>query len=249
MIASEVHDEAIIVFLDRPAERNGLVPELLHRLVEHLTSAAQARRPVILAAEGPAFCVGADLNWLASLRDPATGVAELVAVHHLAITTLVDLPVPVISAVHGAVAGGGIGLALAADYCITADDASFRAAYFRLGLTPDAGASAFLQQALGSSRTKELLLTNRSLGAQEACALGLVNEVVPPNTLLERALGFAASLEPVPSYVLLETRRLMDSVNLKNQLQLESVAIRTAARGAFFREALRAFRERHSPST
>jgi 2-(1,2-epoxy-1,2-dihydrophenyl)acetyl-CoA isomerase len=246
VIAHEVRDGIPVVRLDRPAERNALIPELLHALVDQLKSAAASRRPVILSAAGPAFCVGADLNWLASLRDPALGVADLVAVHHLAISTLVEMPVPVIAAVNGPVAGGGLGLALAPDYCVVAERASFSTAYFRLGLTPDGGASTFLERAIGPARTRELLLTNRRLSAREACEWGLVNQVVDDAALLDRAVEFAASLAPVPSYALLETRRLMDVANLRNQLQLESVAIRTAARGEFFRAALREFRERHA---
>jgi 2-(1,2-epoxy-1,2-dihydrophenyl)acetyl-CoA isomerase len=198
-----------------------------------------------LSGNGTGFCVGADLNWLSSLHDPAIGVADLVAVHHLAINTIVDMPVPVIAAINGAVAGGGIGLALATDYCIAADHASFTAAYFRLGLTPDGGASTFLERAIGRARTSELLLTNRRLSAQEACAWGLVNEVVASENLLDRAVQFANDLWPVPSYALLQTRMLLDATNLRNQLQLESVAIRTAARGEFFRSALKAFIAAH----
>jgi 2-(1,2-epoxy-1,2-dihydrophenyl)acetyl-CoA isomerase len=221
-----------------------MVPALLQTLVEHLHQASAGKRPVILTGNGPAFCVGADLEWLATFADPSLGVAELVAVHHLAVTTILDLPVPIISALNGSVAGGGIGLALATDYCIAAESASFTAAYFRLGLTPDGGASAFLERTIGMVRTRELLLTNRRLRAREAYDWGLVNEVVADGELLNRALAFAASLDPVPGYALLQTRRLLNAGNLRNQLQMESVAIRTAAKGEFFRKALGRYREK-----
>jgi 2-(1,2-epoxy-1,2-dihydrophenyl)acetyl-CoA isomerase len=155
------------------------------------------------------------------------------------------MPVPVIAAVNGATAGGGLGLAFAADYCIAAERASFTAAYFRLGLTPDGGASAFLERTIGPGRTRELLLTNRRLSAREAYDWGLINQVVADNDLLEHAVRFALNLEPVPPYALLQTRRLLDASYLRNQLQLESVAIRTAARGKFFKAALRRFAETH----
>jgi 2-(1,2-epoxy-1,2-dihydrophenyl)acetyl-CoA isomerase len=247
VIATESHDGIIVVRLDRPAQRNALVPELLQALVKHLQQvAASSQRPVILTANGPSFCVGADLKWLARQHDPAVGVADLVAVHHLAITTIVEMPVPVIAAINGAIAGGGLGLALAADYVIAAErGASFTAAYFRLGLTPDGGSSAFLERAIGPARTRELLLTNRRLGAREAYGWGLVNEVVADEELLARALRFADELPFVPGYALLQTRRLLDASFLRNQLQLESVAIRTAARGEFFRAALAKFAEAH----
>jgi 2-(1,2-epoxy-1,2-dihydrophenyl)acetyl-CoA isomerase len=243
VIASESRDGVTIVRLDRPDRHNAMIPALLQALVEELQRAAARTHPVILTGNGPAFCVGADLRWLATFADPSLGVAELVAIHHLAVTTVLDLPAPVISALNGSVAGGGIGLALATDYCIAAESASFTAAYFRLGLTPDGGASAFLERTIGMVRARELLLTNRRLGAREAYEWGLVNEVVPDGELLERSMAFARNLEPVPGYALLQTRRLLNAGNLRNQLQMESVAIRTAAKGAFFRNALARYRD------
>jgi 2-(1,2-epoxy-1,2-dihydrophenyl)acetyl-CoA isomerase len=218
---------------------------MLEAFVGELRRASASTKPVIITGTGNAFCAGADLKWLATFADPSLGVAELVAVHHLAITTIVDMRVPVIAAVNGSVAGGGIGLALAADYCIAAESASFTTAYFRLGLTPDGGSSAFLERTIGPARTRELLLTNRRLMADEALAWGMINAVVPDDRLLDEAVSFAASLAPVPGYALLQTRRLLDASYLRNQLQLESVAIRTAAKGDFFKDALAAYRQRH----
>jgi 2-(1,2-epoxy-1,2-dihydrophenyl)acetyl-CoA isomerase len=245
VISTECRDGIPIVRLDRADHGNAMVPELLSALVDHLRNAASNNKPVVLTGSAKTFCTGADLHWLASLHDPAIGVADLVAVHHLAITTMVEMPVPVIAAVNGAAAGGGLGLALAADYCIAAERATFTAAYFRLGLTPDGGASAFLERTIGPGRTRELLLTNRRLSAREAYDWGIVNRAVRDDELLEEAIHFAASLEPVPPYALLQTRRLLDASYLRNQLQLESVAIRTAARGEFFKAALRRFTEGH----
>jgi 2-(1,2-epoxy-1,2-dihydrophenyl)acetyl-CoA isomerase len=245
-VRSTSTDQGIVVVrLDRPERRNALTPDMAQELVDELRAAARNERPVVLTGSGDAFCAGADLKWLATLHDPAQGVAELVAVHHLAITTMVDMRVPLISAVNGAVAGGGLGLALAADYHLAARRATFTAAYFRLGLTPDGGSSTFLERTIGPLRTLELLLTNRRLTADEARAWGLLNEVVDDADLLDRATTFAASLAPIPGYALLQTRRLLDATFLRNQLQLESVAIRTAARGEFFRAALDAFVAAH----
>jgi 2-(1,2-epoxy-1,2-dihydrophenyl)acetyl-CoA isomerase len=218
---------------------------MLEALVEQLHQAAARDDPVILTGNGPAFCAGADLGWLSTRPDLALGVAELVAVHHLAVATLFDMRVPVIAALNGAVAGGGMGLVLATDYCVAAESASFTAAYARLGLTPDAGVTAFLERSVGMARARELLLTNRRLGAREAYEWGLVNEVVPDSELLDRVVAFAARLEPLAGYALLQTRRLLDASYLHNQLQLESVAIRTAAKGEFFKNALQRYREAH----
>jgi 2-(1,2-epoxy-1,2-dihydrophenyl)acetyl-CoA isomerase len=245
LISTESRRGIAVVRIDRPEGRNALVPELAQGLVDHLLAAGATKRPVILTATGTTFCPGADLKWLGGQRDPAHGVAELVAVHHLAVTTLLEMPVPVIAAINGAVAGGGLGLALATDYRIAGERATFTTAYLRLGLTPDGGSSAFLVQNIGMTRTLELLLTNRRLGAHEACDWGLVNEVVANDQLVDRAIEFAKSLAPMPSYALLETRRLLDTVNIRNQLQRESVAVRTTARGAWFHTALKDFLEKH----
>ncbi len=245
MIAVESYDGVAVVRLDRPAQRNALIPELLEQLVNALKQAASSHTAVILTAQGPSFCAGADLRWLCGFQDASLGVAELVAIHHVAITTIIDMRVPVIAAINGSVAGGGMGLALACDYIIAAESASFTAAYFRLGLTPDGGASNFLERSIGLVRTRELLLTNRRLTAAEALNWGMLNAVVPDAELLDRAVEFARKLAPVPGYALVPTRRLLDSANLRNQLQLESVAIRTSAKGEFFKAALQAFREAH----
>ncbi|HEV7665308.1 MAG TPA: enoyl-CoA hydratase/isomerase family protein [Chloroflexota bacterium] len=245
MITTNTRDGIQVVVLDRPERRNALVPELAERLVEALRSAGEAGRPVVLTATGTTFCPGADLKWMAAEPDAAVAVAELVAVHHLAVVTLLEMPVPVIAAVTGAVAGGGLGLALACDYRVAAERATFTAAYFRLGLTPDGGSSAFLQQMIGRAKTLELLLTNKTLSAVEARDWGLVNEVVADDRALEAAVAFARSLHATPGYALRQTRGLLDAINIRNQLQLEAVAIRTAARGAWFRDAVAAFAAAH----
>src|SRR5690349_2670124 len=102
----------------------------MDELIDALRQVAPCCRAVVLTASGATFCPGADLKWLASFHDPSLGVAELVAVFHRAIAAVLDMPVPVVAAVNGAVAGGGLGLALAADCRIAAQSASFTAAYF-----------------------------------------------------------------------------------------------------------------------
>jgi 2-(1,2-epoxy-1,2-dihydrophenyl)acetyl-CoA isomerase len=245
VISTHDHDGVTVVALDRPERHNALVPELASALVSALRDAAGLRRPVVLTGTGQTFCPGADLKWLGEFPDPSQGVAELVAEHHLAVTTLLEMPVPVIAAINGPVAGGGLGLALATDHRVASTRATFTAAYFRLGLTPDGGASAFLQLMIGRPRTLEMLLTNRSVDASEALSWCLVNEVVEPEEVVPRAVAFARALEAVPHYALRETRKLLDSINIRNQLQLESVAIRTSSRGEFFRAALRKFLAEH----
>ncbi len=102
-----------------------------------------------------------------------------------------------------------------------------------------------MARTIGAARTLELLLTNRRLSAAEALAWGMISEVVADAQLVERAVAFASGLAAVPAFALRQSRQLLDTINMRDQLQLEAVAIRTAARGQAFRTALKAFLDAH----
>lgn len=246
MITSTVRDGVTVVHLDRPQHHNALVPEMAQALVAAITSAANNERPLILTGTGATFCPGADLKWMAAQPDPAVAVAILVADYHLAVTTLLDSRVPIVAAINGPVAGGGLGLALAADLRVADPRATFAAAYLRLGLTPDGGATALLPAVIGRARTLELLLGKRSLSASDALSWGLVTEVSGEGRSVERAIELARTLVAAPGYAIRTSRTLLDSGSIRDQLQLEAVAIRTASRGPWFREALARFVAEHS---
>jgi 2-(1,2-epoxy-1,2-dihydrophenyl)acetyl-CoA isomerase len=237
LVRREDRDGIAILTLNRPERRNAMTPELMSALASAFWEPAP--RAFVLTGAPPAFCVGADLKWLGALDDPGAGVAELVAAHHRAVRAMRASPVPVLTAVNGAAAGGGMSLALAGDYCVAAPEARFTAAYFRLGLTPDGGNSVFLPALAGRARTMELLLSNRALTADEALAWGLVNEI----GALAHACQVAASFEGVPAETLLATRRLLDKT-LLDQLDEEQDAVSSAARRPEFEQALRAFLRR-----
>jgi 2-(1,2-epoxy-1,2-dihydrophenyl)acetyl-CoA isomerase len=246
VIATDWHEGIGVVRLNRPAERNAMVPGLLDELIQALTqAAARSEMPIVLTGEGAFFCVGADLSWLAGRNDPADGVDELVRVHHRTIQTMFELAVPLIAAVNGPAAGGGLSLALAADCCVAASSATFTTAYFRLGLTPDGGTTALLPRRIGEGRARELLLTNRRLSASEAHAWGLVNEVAPDAELLDRAVASARNLAYVPPETLRQTRQLLDGGALREHLELEAEAISAAARREPFQRAIAKFRKAH----
>ena len=246
MITTTVRDGVTIVCLDRPQRHNALVPEMAQALATAIRTASQAERPVVLTASGTTFCPGADLKWMAAQPDPAVAVATLVADHHLAVTTLLDARVPVIAAINGPVAGGGLGLALAADLRVADPGATFTAAYLRLGLTPSGGATALLPALIGRARALDLLFSDQSLNARDALAWGLVSEVCDTaGQSVARAIELARGMVAAPGYAVRESRALLESGNIRNQLQLEAVAIRAAARGAWFRDALAKFAAAH----
>ena len=238
----------IVLGVDRPDRRNAMIPERVGQLADQVRRIGQdgRYRAIVFTGRGDDFCVGLDLKWLAAQPEPAEAVCEMVAAHHRLVRAMAGSPVPIVAAVNGPAAGGGISLALAADYRVAAFCATFTAAYFRLGLPPDGGNSLLLARAIGAGRAMELLISNRSLPAEEAHAWGLVNEVVPAGALMERAYQVALAVSEVSAETLLDTRGLLDSAagaSLEKVLDLEEERMCEAARRPAFAAALRAYVE------
>lgn len=153
-------------------------------------------RALVITGAGTMFCAGYDLAALPALR--ALTVPEFLDLEDLAsgaIAALHRLPVPVVAAVNGAAAGGGLSLALAADLRIAATSATFSAAFARVGFSVgELGTSWMLTRLLGPGIAAELSFTGRSVAAEEALRIGLVNRVVEPEALAEAALALALEL-------------------------------------------------------
>ena len=132
---------------------------------------------VLLDAAGPAFCAGGDVIMMSTSGADGAAVTDAAHIIHEGIRTFMESDTPVVAAVQGAVAGGGLGLMLTADYIVAAEDAKFVSRYATIGLTPDLGVSTLLAQAVGQRRALQLLLQDRMLTAPEALDWGLVAEV------------------------------------------------------------------------
>ena len=132
---------------------------------------------MILDAAGPAFCAGGDVFAMATSNATGADVTGAAHVIHDGIRTFALSDKPIVAAVQGAVAGGGLGLMLTADYIVAADSAKFVSKYANIGLTPDLGVSTLLPAAIGQRRALQLLLQDRTLSAAEALDWGLVAEV------------------------------------------------------------------------
>ncbi|WP_062212115.1 enoyl-CoA hydratase/isomerase family protein [Demequina oxidasica] len=132
---------------------------------------------IVISASGPAWCVGGDLLAMANAEVAGSQVTDAAHVIHEGIAALVESSVPVVAAVRGAVAGGGIGLMLAADYVVAGPDLRVTGSYSDVGLTPDLGVSTLLTRAVGERRALEVLLTKRELDAAAALEWGMVAEV------------------------------------------------------------------------
>ncbi|VVJ22192.1 Enoyl-CoA hydratase (EC [Amycolatopsis camponoti] len=184
-------------------------------------------RAVLLTAAGPAFCVGGDLREFAAAGDLRAHLDRVTGALHDALRVFAGLDAPVVAAVRGAVAGAGLGLVGAADLVVAAEDATFVAAYTRIGYTPDAGVTWSLPRLVGPRLALDLLLTNRRLSAAEARFAGLVTSVVPDadRTAAELARQLAGTASGV-------TKRLVRqglSASFDRQLDDEARAIAEAA--------------------
>jgi enoyl-CoA hydratase len=201
LIFKEIQPAIGLITLNRPARLNALSLDLLddlHHLYDEL-EASPAVRVVILTGAGRGFCSGADLKDERSKTE--SGRLYQNAASHLfkvqkkfssIITRLRAIPQPVISAVNGPAAGGGMCLALASDMVFASPKAAFTPSFINIGLSGgELGSSFFLQKAVGSIRAAEILLTGRTVDASEAQRLGLVIRVVEEEKLLETAIAHA----------------------------------------------------------
>ena len=179
------------VTIDNPPDNN-LDKEVLSRLnrtVSEVYAEQSQLRVVLLLAKGRNFSAGIDYSKMAKMtRDEARHFAE---VGYNLLKHIENLPVPVIAAVKGETTGAGLGLALAADIRIAASDARFSFPEARFGVPPIFGSSQRLYKTMGVGRAKELLFTGRTVDADEALRIGLVNSVVPADVLDEEAVRLA----------------------------------------------------------
>jgi 2-(1,2-epoxy-1,2-dihydrophenyl)acetyl-CoA isomerase len=210
-----------------------------------------AVRAVVLTGAGRHFCFGGDLQGMAGQGDAVGGyLVELTTNIHAAISCLVRMRAPVIAAVNGTAAGGGVGLVCAADLAIAGRGSKFRLAYTGVALAPDCATSFLLPRIVGRRRALELLLTNRILPADEALDWGLVNELADDGEVLARAQALAATFAAGPTESYAAVKRLADAAEpgLESQLALESRAIAGQALHPQGREGVAAFLARRKPN-
>jgi 2-(1,2-epoxy-1,2-dihydrophenyl)acetyl-CoA isomerase len=210
-VSYEMRDEVALVTLDRPDRFNAVTQEVCDGLLEGLERAGDEARVAVITGAGKAFCSGADLSDL--MGEYETGGPDLYRVigerFNPIVEALLAARVPTIAAVNGAAAGAGMGIALACDLRVMADTSFFLSAFTGLALIPDTGTTWLLPHHLGLSRAVELTFSNRRLPATEAAGLGLTNDVVPVDEVVERAMELAGTLAAGPTAAYVATRRLL----------------------------------------
>ena len=208
-ILLEISEGVARLTLNRPASLNAVNAEMAGRwreLALRVTSDPEVEA-VLLDAVGPSFCAGGDVIEMAGSTDGGSGLTRMAGVLNEGIAALAEADVPIVAAVQGTVAGGGLGLMLVADYVVASDSARFTSRYADVGLTPDLGLTTLLPRAIGERRALQLLLSDAVLDARTALEWGLVSEVVGAEAVAGRAEVVARSWLDNPAFG--QARRLV----------------------------------------
>lgn len=239
------------ITLNRPEKRNAISFELIDDLLRALDELAKSDAIVlILTGAGKAFCSGMDLDNLKTLlgRSPEQNLKDSQTMVQL-FRSLYEFPKVTIAAVNGAAIAGGTGLALLCDFTLAVPEAKFGYTEVRIGFVP-AIVSTFLLRQVGEKQARDMLLSGRLFGAEDAVRMGLVNEVVAPEKLMIRAHELAAVLmENSPASLRATKQLLTDHARAELDAQIEA-AVRENAKirtTADFREGITSFLEKRKP--
>ncbi|MDE2580658.1 MAG: enoyl-CoA hydratase/isomerase family protein [Rhodospirillales bacterium] len=238
--------------LNRPERMNALSMEMRAELRDHLIRVRDdgAIRAAILTGAGTHFCAGADVGKMGEARSLRADRARLQRGSHTVVRLLHDIEKPIIAAVSGVAVGVGWSYALACDLIVAAEDARFGATFRRVGLAPDGGCAWFLARRVGPARGKELAFSGRIVAADEALRLGLVEYVVPGDTLLDKARELAADYAAGPTFALGLAKRMFDRATgpgLDEFLDYESLVQPQLHDTEDHREGVAAFKEKRPP--
>nr|WP_315262513.1 enoyl-CoA hydratase/isomerase family protein [uncultured Limnohabitans sp.] len=242
------------ITLSRPDVRNAFNDEVIAELKNAFTEAGQAAdvRCVVLAAEGPAFCAGADLNWMRRMAD-YTRDENLADAGQLAamLRAIYECPKPTIARVQGDVFAGGVGLVAACDMAVSVDTATYCLSEVKLGLIP-ATISPYVIRAMGARASHRYFLTAERFSAAEAHRIGLVHEVVAADALDAKVAELTSALVSASPNAVRACKRLVQDVaerEIDDALVAHTVAgiadIRSSAEG---KEGVQSFLQKRKPN-
>ena len=259
-IETEINDIGVMTLrMNRPEVLNSLNNHLVSAMIEALTEAATNDdvRAIVLTGNGRGFCAGADLaggGWPSEKgMSPGDVTANAMEIgFNPLVRAVVNSPKPVVTAINGVAAGGGVGLALSGDLVIAAESAKFRLVFAQqLGIIPDVGASWLVPNLIGRARANGLALLGENLDAATALDWGMLWEVVPDDTLLAKAQEYAGKLAQSPITGVKATVRAHDKAMLQSieeQLEFEKEEQRHFCNQPVFFEGVQAFIEKRKPN-
>ncbi|MCB2073465.1 MAG: enoyl-CoA hydratase/isomerase family protein [Novosphingobium sp.] len=239
------------IALNDPQTMNAANPDMGYELVDAFDRAADEARAVLLTGEGKAFCSGGNLAAAVEiLDDPKRDFGEQLEVSLNAVLVAIKrIDMPVVTAIRGAAAGYGAGLAAAGDIIVMGESAFFYLAFRHVGLVPDGGATYLLSKAVGRVRAMELMLLGEKLPAAKALDWGLATRVVPDAELDDAAMALAQELASGPRSLGMMKRMAWDALDngYETALDIERRSQREAGRSDDFIEGVKAFGEKRKP--
>lgn len=249
-IICEEKDGIAIVTLNRPEQLNAISVKLAEELGEVIDKVTvdDAIRVMIITGGNKVFCVGADI------REPRSEMTLLQQINirrnYRFYQKIEDMGKPVIAAIAGHCLGGGLEMAMACDLRIAAENASIGDAHSRIGVIGGAGATVRLPRLVGMTKAKEMILTGEPIDAQEAYRIGLVNKVVPVESLMDEAMRMAQTLKQRPPITLRLSKMCINDgmrMDLLSALEYEQKCFTIVGLSEDAKEGMRAFAEKRKP--
>ena len=251
------YDKVGVLTLNRSEARNALSPELSQGLRDGIAWVANEPSigALVIAGSGSAFCAGGDVKAMGKKSDAPPPshekqFRELQARHHGLGGALYKLRKPTIASLPGAAAGAGMAIALAFDMRVASDTAFLTAGYRGVGLSGDYGIAWLLTRVVGPARARELMLTGRRVTSEEAERIGLVNSVVPAESLMEETLAIATLLANGPQIALAYMKDNLDEafeLDHATAIDREADRLLKCRSTNDHREAVKAFAEKRAP--
>ena len=253
-IDCETRGEVVLLTLNRPDRLNAWTARMSAELCDAIEAANRdpAVGAIVVTGRGRGFCAGADIKDTFQSQLEGSGSSESARERPVDWVTLVRSSKPLIAAINGAAVGVGLTMILSFDYLIASDKARLSCRFIKMGLVPELASSHFLPQRVGFGRASELMLSGRLVGADEAAKLGLVDEVVPHDGLLDAALDKARSFSANPDLQLRMIKELItqnsDETDLALVQRRETDKLAIAYKSPEHKEAVQAFLEKREPS-
>lgn len=256
VLLTERHEHVAVLTLNRAHKLNALDAELRDAMLDAVASVQSDDnvRAVVFTGAGRGFCSGADLTGggRGEPRPPTQNdhLDDLGWVGRQALAVY-GLDKPVIAAVNGVAAGAGMSLSLACDLRVGSEKSRFKTVFIERNLSPDSGMSFFLPRIVGYSRAADLIYTSRTVEAEEAHRIGLLDRLVDHDDLLERAIELASQMTDWPPLALRVSKRVLQhnvECDLRTALRYELTSLSYGNRAVNDRrESLAAFREKRRP--
>lgn len=253
-ITLEKMEQYIIIHLNRPESLNSLNMQLaedLHSCLQYISKNHEIKS-ILVTGKGKAFCAGGDINDFRKARNPGVYMNGLAVKFHAALKILKTVKIPSIAVINGACFGAGLGLASACDLRICSKNAKFGSAFTNLGLSPNSSLTYHLPKIVGLTLSKDMIITNRILTADEALQFNLVSRVYDSiDTLLAEAKRIAINLSKVAPIAFTKARNMIEtsfSNDYETQIKKEIKNIVECADTNDFQEGLKAFFEKKKPN-